>query len=353
MNRHPIIVLTISHFKSFFREPGAVFWSFFFPVLMAWILGVAFSQKQEKVYKVYIHRKDSTELSKTFKLSETYTFYYGQEQKSPVSCQWVVGDEAEIDKALKEGRTALYLKAGEGRLEYHFDPANAEAENLFLWISRSLAKDSEISYKMVKIEKPGGRYIDYLLPGLLAMGVMNSSVWGMSWFLIEARMKKLLRRMVATPMRKSHFVLSHFFARILLCVFESLTLMIFAKIYFGTQITGSIGAMMALYASGVLAFGGIGLLLASRTQSTGVGNSLINATVLPMTIMGGVFFSYYGFPEWLIWWIQWMPLTQLADGMRGIFNQGYGFTEVLLPIGLLSGLGALCYLTALRIFRWY
>ncbi len=182
---------------------------------------------------------------------------------------------------------------------------------------------------------------------------MNSCVWGISWYLIELRMKKLLRRMVATPMKKSSFILSHFITRLCLTLFESCILFLFAWLFFDLEITGSLLALGLLYLSGILAFGGIGLILASRTQSTHVANGLINAVVLPMTIVSGIFFSYQSFPEWMIYIIKLLPLTILTDSVRAVFNQGAGLAEIVLPCSVLSGLGLIFYLLGLKIFKWH
>jgi len=159
--------------------------------------------------------------------------------------------------------------------------------------------------------------------------------------------------MVATPMKKSIFILSHFIGRLLLTLFEFCVLFIFARLFFDIQVTGSLLALVLVFLSGIFAFGGIGLVLASRTQSTNVGNGLINAVVLPMTIVSGIFFSYEGFPSWMIPVIKILPLTILTDSLRAIFNEGAGLAEVWQPCAILTFLGLVLYYIGLKIFKWY
>lgn len=353
MKSKQIAHLVLVNFKNFFREPGALFWSFAFPIAMAWVLGVAFSGSPEKKYKILV-AGDST-MQKLFPAqSSPFTAAIGTGTGTTVNAEFTTASPSALDAALKNGTCILYIDLQKGEPVFHYDPGNAEAVNLFLLLDRELAlKANRKTYVTEKITTKGTRYIDFLIPGLLALGVMNSCVWGISWYLIELRMKKLLRRMVATPMKKSSFILSHFITRLLLTLFESVILTLFAWVFFGLEMTGSFLALILIYLSGVLAFGGIGLMLASRTQSTHVANGLINAVVLPMTIVSGIFFSYQSFPQWMVYIIKVLPLTLLSDSVRAIFNEGAGVADVLLPCSLLSGLGLVLYLLGLKIFKWY
>lgn len=354
MKSRQIAQLVLINFKNFFREPGALFWSFAFPVAMAWVLGIAFSGTPEKRYTIYV-TGDNT-MQKLFPQESGINFIkeIGSGTGSPAQAEFVPATKDMVNEALKTGVCILYIDEKNGKPVFHYDPGNAEAVTLYLMLDRELAILSGQKTSVTeKITTKGIRYIDFLIPGLLAMGIMNSCVWGISWYLIELRMKKLLRRMVATPMKKSSFILSHFITRLCLTLFESCILVFFAWIFFGLEITGNLFALGLVYLSGILAFGGIGLVLASRTQSTHVGNGLINAVVLPMTIVSGIFFSYQSFPEWMIRIIKILPLTMLSDSVRAIFNQGAGFQEILLPCTVLTSIGLLFYSLGLKIFKWY
>ncbi len=354
MKINSLIHLVVINFKNFFREPGAIFWSFAFPIAMAWILGVAFSTTPQKKFRILV--TGDTTLQKIYPEAGEKNFIKEIAGGTGISVttSFETVSLTEINEALQKGTCILYIDLQNNQPVFHYDPSNPEAVNLYVMVERDMAMQSgRKSFAIAKITTKGTRYIDFLIPGLLAMGIMNSCVWGISWFLIELRIKKLLRRMVATPMKKSDFILSHFISRLLLTLFEAAVLFFFAWLFFDLEITGNAIALIPLFFSGILAFGGIGLILASRTQSTYVGNGLINAVVLPMTIVSGIFFSYEGFPDWLIPVIKILPLTILTDSIRAVFNEGAGLAQVLMPCSVLTILGLTFYFLGLKLFKWY
>lgn len=166
-------------------------------------------------------------------------------------------------------------------------------------------------------------------------------------------MKKLLRRMVATPLQKPVFFTSLMIVRIVLGTLETILLLLFSYFYFGTRITGSIPAFITVFLAGIFAFTGIAILMASRTSKTEVANGLVNAVTLPMMILSGIFFNYHNFPDWAIPVIQALPLTLVADSIRSIFIEGAGFMEVLRPVIILCAIGLVASTAGLRVFRWY
>jgi ABC-type multidrug transport system permease subunit len=258
-------------------------------------------------------------------------------------------------KHLKRGSILLIIEEKEGKLLYHYDPFSSEAQLTYMQLSSFINKGSSIESEaeIRPLTQKGSRYIDFLIPGLIAMDLMMSTLWGISYSLIEKRSKKLLRRMVATPMKKSSFLFAQLIARLILNIFEALILFVFANYYFGFTLEGKFVTLVILYLSGMLCFTGISILLSSRTSNTYVGNGLINAIVMPMTVLSGIFFSYHNFPDVVLPYIQAFPLTMLADGLRGIFIEGTGLKEIILPSLVLSGIGITTFITGLKIYKWY
>ena len=231
---------------------------------------------------------------------------------------------------LKRGQVNLILREFPDSVEYYFDPLNPQAKMVYIMLSSAI-NDENLVYETASINpltQKGNRYIDFLIPGLLAMGVMNSLLWGISYALIDMRSKKLMRRMVATPMKRSEFLISIFVARLSITIIEALLLLAFAFAYFHISIQGSLPALLMIFLSGNIAFSGIAILISSRTDNSRIGTGLINVITLPMTVLSGIFFSYHNFPDFVIPIIQKFPLTMMADSLRSIFIEGAGLAQV-------------------------
>jgi ABC-2 type transport system permease protein len=339
--------LILVHFKTFFREPAILFWAVLFPIIMAWVLGVAFSNKGESLRTVYV-TGDAV-------IPETITGekVVGEETGNVFRIKFEKASEEKAIRAIKRGLITLFIEVKGDSLIYHFDPHNSDAQLTHLILERSIAAARSQNATVEPLESKGTRYIDFLIPGMIALGIMNSCIWGIGWTLVETRMKKLLRRMVATPLRKPVFFTSHMIVRIILGTLETILLLVFSYFYFGTEITGSIPAFIAVFLSGIFAFAGIAILMASRTSKTEIANGLVNAVTLPMMILSGIFFNYHNFPDWTIPIIQVLPLTLIADSIRSIFIEGAGLSEVLRPVLILCSIGLVTFTVGLKVFKWY
>ena len=361
--------LILVQFKEFYRVPGVIFWAILFPILMAWGLGIAFTKKGEQVRKVALvensvkssnHATEKSRLEKYFKAIEPaenseLSTKLGNHKMGITKYEFIQTNWDDAIRRLKRGEVNLILDARSDSLAYHFDPKNPEAQLSYLQLS-SAAKHRAPQFEEASIRpltQTGTRYIDFLIPGLIAFNVMMSCMWGISYGLIDKRMKKLLRRMVATPMHKSSFLIAQFLARFALAIIEAVLLIGFAWWYFDTKIQGSILALLAIFFAGNLAFTGIAILVSSRTANTEVGNGLINAIVMPMMILSGIFFSYHNFPNWAVVVIEKLPLTLLADNIRSIFIEGAGISQTFVATMVLSALGIITFLFGLRIYKWY
>ncbi len=341
-----LIQLILVNFRTFFREPAILFWAVLFPIIMAWVLGVAFSNKGESLKTVY-------EIGETAPDKITGEKVMGEETGNVFRIRFQNSTEEEAIRAVKRGLTSLYIEVKGDSLIYHFDPLNADAQLTHLILERSIAEVNTKNTAVDALQSTGTRYIDFLIPGMIALGIMNACIWGIGWSLIENRMKKLLRRMVATPLKKPIFFTAQMFTRIILGTFETVLLIIFAWLYFGISMDWSIPAFIVVFLSGIFAFAGIAILMASRTSKTEVANGLVNAVTLPMMILSGIFFNYHNFPDWAIPIIQALPLTLVADSIRSIFIEGAGLIDVLRPVLILCAIGLVTFTFGLKVFKWY
>lgn len=347
------------------REPEVLFWGMIFPVLISIGLGLAFTQQAESKFNIILVEKNHTNLDSLLNI-------YGAdaESKGVVVKNWTISNktlgnttfkftESDWNSAiisLKRGEADVVVTDSLGKAVYHFDPLNTQSQLAYMKLSalvQSPASSTNTdSTDIEPLTLKGVRYIDFLIPGLIAFGLMSSIMWGVSYTLIEQRSKKLLRRMIATPMKKSNFLFALMFVRILMNVVESVVLFFFAWLIFDIHIQGNIGALVVLFLAGNIAFTGVAILVASRTSKTEVGSGLINAVQMPMMLLSGIFFSYHNFPEWSIGVIKLLPLTALTDGIRSIFNEGAGWIEVLYPTSILSVFGIVCFVVGAKMFKW-
>ncbi|MCL2650364.1 MAG: ABC transporter permease [Candidatus Azobacteroides sp.] len=358
--------LTFTQILETIREPEVLFWGIIFPVLISIGLGLAFTQDSETKFRVVIIEKSPARLdsllsvyasTETDKQVETHIWKIADKTLGNTVFRFIHNDWKAGIVSLKRGEADLLVSDSLEVTRYHFDPHNSQSQLAYLKLSallQSPVSSQQISSTDIEpLRLKGVRYIDFLVPGLIAMGIMSSIMWGVSYTLIERRSQKLLRRMVATPMKKSYFIFAMMFVRIIMNFIEAGIIFFAAALLFGIEIQGNIGALMFLFLAGNIAFTGIAVLVSCKTSKTEVGTGWINAVQMPMMILSGVFFSYHNFPSWSIPVIKLLPLTALADGMRSIFNEGAGWMEILSPSIALSAFGFICFAIGMKLFKWY
>ena len=367
--KNQFVTLFVIHTKSLMREPAVLFWGIVFPLLMALGLGLAFTQKTDSIHKVAVigNSFDTTNQFENFLQNRTEKFKDSTtnkyENKITVKNEKLGNNiyiflRSNLDEAtrlLKRGEINLIIEEKNGKTEYHFDPVNPEAKLTYLNLTK-IINNEEPDNDNASIEPltlTGTRYIDFFIPGLIAMGLMMSSTWGLGYGIIETRSKKLLRRMIATPMKKSYFLISLITVRSIMNFIEAGLLFLFSYLVFGITIQGSIPALLLILLAGNIGFAGIAIVTASRTANPEVGNGLINAISTPMIVLSGIFFSYHNFPDWAIGFIKILPLTILADGVRSIFIEGAGLQEMIIPFFALLITGVVCFYIGLKFFKWY
>ncbi|MDF1593551.1 MAG: ABC transporter permease [Desulfobacterales bacterium] len=377
IRREQLFHLVSAHFREVIREPEVLFWGIIFPMLMSLGLGIAFTKKADIVRNVALIDSGRISISATQLPAGIDLFLQQKAERikadgdEPDRYKIIIKDaqlgnttflfqKTGREKAMtlmKRGSLSVVITQTDNRLQYHFDPSNPDAQLTYLKLSKILggkeAPPGDETADIKALTVRGTRYIDFLVPGLIAMGIMMSCMWGISYGMIEKRSQKLLRRMVATPMRKSHLLMALMIVRMAMNLIESTLLCIFAYLVFSTSIQGSPAALFAVFLAGNIAFAGIAIFVSARTEKTETGNGLINVVVMPMMVLSGIFFSYHNFPEWSLPFIQKLPLTLLADGLRSVFIEGAGFSEISVPAAILTAIGVFFFAVGLKIFKWH
>lgn len=337
--------LAAIQFKEFYREPSVLFWGFLFPLLIAGTLGLAFMNRPALEKTIAVVNQGALERTLRSTLDSL-------SRQGGLNFVFMKKEEAEL-RLKRGGLSVIIEKSPNGEMVFHYDPENSDARLTYLLAANALLSvESGETFREEFITAKGNRYIDFLIPGLIAMGIMNSCLWGIGWNLIDYRIKKLMRRMIATPMRRSVFLVSQAISRGILLVIEAGSIFIFASLAFDVEVQGNFLALLLVFLAGFIAFAGLAVLVASRARHSQVGNGLINAASMPMMILSGIFFSYQNFPDWAAGIIRFLPLTLLADGMREVFNEGASFQHIWLEALLLLAMGAAFFAGGLKIFKW-
>lgn len=344
--RSALYELTVARNRLFFREPSALFWTFGFPVLLSIALGIAFRNRPPEPVRVAVEEGPGAAAT----LRELAAV--GGKEVSPV-----LEREDVARKELRAGRVVLVVAPGPPRT-YRYDEMRPEGR-----LARRLVDDAlqraegrtdPTPVADERVTEPGARYIDFLVPGLVGVNLMSSSMWGIGWVIVEMRTKRLIKRMLATPMRRSDFLFSFVLMRVLFVLVEVPVLYGFGALAFGVHIVGSIALLMALSFVGAFAFAGLGLLIASRAENTQTVGGLMNLVMMPMFVCSGVFFSTSNFPDQVQPVLRTLPLTTLNDALRAVTNEGAGLGDraVTLALVVLLAWGLVSFAAALKIFRW-
>jgi ABC-2 type transport system permease protein len=333
------------------REPEVVFWVFVFPLLLALGLGIAFrntfrNKPGDAVSVAVVAGTGSQDAQALLAHSPQHELF---------KIQVVPSTEAQLGFRL--GKFDLVIEPdGKGGLEYRYDPARPESVLAKAEVNDALqsaaGRKDVIATTVVSSSEPGSRYIDFLIPGLLGMNLMNSGMWGIGFALVDMRQRKLLKRYVGTPMRRGDFLLAIMTSRLLLMVIEIGLLLVFGVIFFHMRVLGSVFSIAAIGGLGSLTFGGVGLLTASRAQKIESISGLINLVMMPMWIFSGVFFSYERFPAVIHPLIKALPLTALNDALRASILEGTPLFQQWPRLLVLALWGGISFGLALKWFRW-
>ncbi len=341
---HSLARLTQVRFLEFIREPEALFWVFVFPLLLAAGLGIAFRNRPADVLKIAAVTPQLAQSLRQEKLLDV------AELPAPAG-----------EEALRTGKVALLAVPGPGgtpggSVVYRYDDTNPEGRTARMLadraVQRAAGRIDPVASADQFLREPGSRYIDFLIPGLLGMNLMGSAIWGMGFAIVDARRKKLMKRLVATPMPRHYYLLSFLLSRLLLLVVEVGVLLGFGALVFGVPVRGSLPELVLLCVLGSLSFSALGLLIASRARTIEAASGLMNTVMMPMWIVSGVFFSAQRFPALVQPVIKGLPLTAAIDALRMNMLQGASMAQLTPQMGVLAGWLIVCFVLALKLFRW-
>jgi ABC-2 type transport system permease protein len=341
-HHHPLVELTLSRFREFLREPEALFWVFAFPVLLAFALGIAFgSQQQAEALVGVLEEPGADRVAAVL------------EQDPLVRVRRL--PRADASRELRQGAIHLLVVPGDP-LTYEYDPSRPESRIARFVVDEAIqaaaGRPRPARTADREIVVPGSRYIDWVVPGLLGMNIMGTGMWSVGFSVVQARVRKILKRLMATPMRRSQYLFSQMAARLMFLVLEVGALLGFATLVFGVPVLGSWLLLGVFCLLGALCFSALGLLVASRTQTIEGVSGLMNFVMVPMWVLSGVFFASENFPDAIQPFIDVLPLTALNQALRGVMLEGAGPAALWPQAAVLAIWTSGSVAVALRIFRW-
>jgi ABC-type multidrug transport system permease subunit len=332
-------------FKEYLREPEALFWSFGFPILLAIGLGIAFRSKPADIAHVAV-------IAGTPRTAQVAA---ALRQDKGLAVEELSADSAR--SALRTGRIAVVIEPRDSSsLGYEFDDTRPDSRTARLLVNdaiqRGAGRPDPLNVSDQYVREAGSRYIDFVVPGLLGMTIMGGGIWGLGFSIVDQRRRNLLKRLVATPMSRAEYLLSYLLSRLVMLTIEAGVLLGFSTLFFGVPMRGSILGVIAIVLVAALSFGGLGLLIASRSKTIEGVSGLMNLTMLPMWVLSGVFFSSENFPRAIQPIIKALPLTATNDALRANMLRGVGIAGLWPQLAILVAWMVVCYVIALRIFRW-
>jgi len=348
--------------RVFYREPAAVFWVYGFPLVMAMSLGTAFRDNPKENIRIDLvgqtflsAKSDSTELSVSNPKSKI------QNLKSVLSAdpRFEIHEHTTEpwSKRLQAGKTDIVIEVNPetGAFQLWDEPHRTESRLARHAVEAALLRSQNPSALPVEekhLEQAGSRYIDFLLPGLIGLNLMGGGMWGVGFVIVDMRVRKLLKRFLATPMRRSDFLLAVMFSRLFFTLTDIIILLIFGYLMFQVRCYGSLLDLTAVVLLGGATFAGVGLLVASRAQTIETVSGVMNFVMLPMWILSGVFFSSERFPSEIQPLINALPLTALNHALRGVMLEGHSLVSIWPQLAILTAYALCTFAIALRLFRW-
>jgi ABC-type multidrug transport system permease subunit len=338
----PLAELTLARLREFVREPEALFWTFFFPIVMSVAMAIAFPASTGQSVRVGVAPGHESESLRRALAAE----------KDIVVRELQPGDEL---RALRNGDVHLIVVAGNPPT-YRLDPMREESKIARLVVDNVLKRaagrrDPWHAHEEL-IEVPGSRYVDWLIPGIISLGIMNNGLWSIGFMTVQARLRKLLKRLAASPMRRRDYLVAPVIARLVFLGPEVAVPLIFGAMAFGMPVRGGVGSIAIVVTTGALMWGALGLLMGSRARTFEAASGLLNLISVPMWVLSGVFFSASNFPDGVQPFIQALPLTALVDALRAVVLEGVPWMGVWHELAIMAAWTIVPFTVALQIFKW-
>jgi ABC-2 type transport system permease protein len=349
----------------FFREKQAVFWNFLFPLFLMIFFGLIFGKgNQFENISIQVGVVDNDQGSSAKNFVQII-------EKIPV-LKVQTGKMTELEQRLKKRKINYLLIIPKGfkrdedsfkPIEVKYDPQQVNINRIgFTIFDQILLKMNEVAsgrppvYTLKKsaVDQTEAdiRYIDWLVPGILAMSLLSSALFGVGVVIASEREKGQLKRFAVTPLPKSRYIATQILQRFFIAILQALLIIFVATLIFSVKMKGNWLLLFFVLCLGLLAFSALGYAIAARIKKAQTTAAVANIIFMPMMFLSGVYFPVEVMPSYLRPIAKILPLTYLNDVLRLIFQGQEVFSELLLPLLVLAGWLVVCFMVAVKLFIW-
>lgn len=346
----------LANVKMNYRNRMALFWNLAFPAIFIFLFGFLFSNFDFSV-DIGVAGADVSPVAQgiTDDMEATSGFSVSTGSEEAELAALEDGDRMVV-VVFSPGATPEQLNAA-----VYFDSTRPQESQIALSAVQqflaqvnvdSMGEAKPINVTTSEVASTDLRYIDFLVPGIIAMSLMNSGVIALASAFVSYREKGILRRIKATPFPLSSFITARILSQLVVAVVQTTLLLALGMLLFDLQIDGSLVSVYIVVIIGSLAFLSLGFVISSFARNQEAADALANAIVFPMLFLSGVFFPVDAAPEWLGPITKLMPLRYLVDAMRGVMVEGASLASEWFNLSVLIATGLVCLLIATRLFRW-
>ena len=334
--------------KEYYRDKGVLAWSFLFPFIVVIGFAFAFSGKDQDIYKIGIY----TEAGSKPSVAETQFLMTRFIQFVPITDLQSAIQKVErhkLDLLLSVGSPGKYWINSTSPKGYFLEKALLSST---LGSPTLASPEGQKEFVRQEVEGKEIRYVDWLIPGILAMNMMFSALFGVGYTIVRYRKNGVLKRLKATPLGAFQFLLAQVVSRLIVILIVSSLVYTGCNSFVHFRMIGSYPLLFMLLALGAICMISLSLIVAARIKNDEVANGLLNALTLPMIFLSGVWFSLEGANPWVLKLSQFFPLTHIIEGARAVMIDGAGLTQVMPHIIVLAAMTVLFMFIGSVTFRW-
>ena len=348
----------------FARNRQAMFWTFFFPVLLMGLLGVVFGRGFGGDFNVAIVKLDdgmvANVMVQAFKnadgvhVTRPATEAEALQQLADGTVQGVLVLPPDLQRDFAEGD-------GTTQLPFHYDNSDMATAGQVLGVTQQIVESvgndiakvqPKLGIQPVGMKAQGFNYLDFLVPGIVALSIMQTAIFGVAGTIVTYKEKGVLRRLRATPLPMSSFMGANVLMRVVTSLIQTAIVLGVGILLFHVQISGSLLVIAAVAIIGSGTFVSLGFTIAAVSKNVEVAQALMNVVQTPMMFLSGIFFPMTNAPAWIQPIVKILPLTYLANALRAVILDGVGLWAVRWDLLILLACTGVFVLVAWRSFRW-